>query len=89
MLPWPGADGAPAFLAPDAAGRLTQLADEVEAAQLGTATEVLRYARALITEPGVTARELQFAALRLAECLTDALRIAESRGARLADGGAR
>jgi hypothetical protein len=87
LLPWPGQDGSPAYLPPQSKdGQLAALADEVEHGQLAVGAEVLRCARPLIGEPDATARELRFTALRLAECLTDALRVAESRGTRLADG---
>ncbi|MDT0306745.1 hypothetical protein RM780_07185 [Streptomyces sp. DSM 44917] len=86
LLPWPGEDGGPAYLSADSANRdLFTLADELENAQLAAGDAVLRCARPLIAEPSATVRELRFAARRLAECLGDALRVAESRGARLAE----
>lgn len=45
--------------------------------------EVLDCARPIIAAAGATVTELRFAAARLAEWLTDALRISESRGRRL------
>ncbi|WP_326596744.1 hypothetical protein [Streptomyces sp. NBC_01803] len=61
----------------------------MEGAQLGTGAQVLRCARELLADPAATAPELRFAATRLAECLSDALRVAESQGARLAEGDKR
>ncbi|MDT0308958.1 hypothetical protein RM780_18605 [Streptomyces sp. DSM 44917] len=88
LLPWPSRDGGPAYLpAHGAHGPVAALADEIEAAQLATGAEVLRCARPLMADPNATARELRFTACRLAECLTDALRIADSRGARLTEQG--
>lgn len=84
LLPWPGEDGGPAYLPPCGGDvRLAALADEVERAQLASGAEVACCARPLIVEPEVTVRELRWTALRLLECLLDALRVAESRGARL------
>ncbi|MGZ2358214.1 hypothetical protein LRE75_16175 [Streptomyces sp. 372A] len=45
--------------------------------------EVLDCAKPIIAAAGSTVAELRFAAARPAECLTDALRISESRGMRL------
>ncbi|MGN5634832.1 hypothetical protein [Streptomyces sp. AC154] len=59
------------------------MADQMETVQLGMGAEVLDCARPIIAAPGAAVTELRFAAARLAECLTDALRIAESRGGRL------
>ncbi|MDT0306291.1 hypothetical protein RM780_04850 [Streptomyces sp. DSM 44917] len=85
LLPWPGQEGSPAFLAPHGGEtQLAALADEVEQLQPAAGAEVLRCARPLIAEPAATVREVRFAAIRLAECLSDALRVAESRCARLA-----
>jgi hypothetical protein len=42
-------------------------------------------ARSLLGAPDASRPELRFTATRLTECLFDALRVAESRGERLAD----
>jgi hypothetical protein len=47
------------------------------------ATELLGHARAMLNEPKIGADELRFLSNRLTEALHDALRVAESRGARL------
>ncbi|WP_326595422.1 hypothetical protein [Streptomyces sp. NBC_01803] len=87
LLPWPGEDGGPAYLSPDSTNRhLLPLAEELENTQLAAGAKVLRCARPLIGEPHTSARELRFTATRLAECLIDALRVAESRSARLGKG---
>ncbi|MFF7378558.1 hypothetical protein ACFY96_25295 [Streptomyces massasporeus] len=44
---------------------------------------MLGLARRVLDDPASPYREIRFAGLRLAECLTDALRVAESRGMRL------
>ncbi|WPW29574.1 hypothetical protein P6B95_20785 [Streptomyces atratus] len=51
-----------------------------------TAAQELLGADRLQDAAGATVTELRFAAVRVAECLTDALRIAESRGGRLQQG---
>ena len=84
LLPWPSPDGKPCYLVTDDQGsRLSRLADELEAEQLATAVDVLGFARPLLDDPASPYTEVRYAGLRLAECLTDALRVAESRGMRL------
>ncbi|MER8005070.1 hypothetical protein [Streptomyces sp. NPDC094149] len=60
-----------------------RLADDLEAAQLATATNVLGLARIVLDDPASPYTEVRYAGLRLAECLRDAPRGAESRGLRL------
>ncbi|MFJ4512169.1 hypothetical protein ACIP4T_39410 [Streptomyces massasporeus] len=62
---------------------LSRLADDLEAVQLATGADVLGLARKVLDDPASPYREVRFAGLRLAECLSDALRVAESRGMRL------
>ncbi|MFI7013473.1 hypothetical protein [Streptomyces sp. NPDC050164] len=84
LLPWPSPDGKPCYLSTDDnGGYLSRLADDMEAAQLATAADVLGLARKVLDDPASPYTEVRYAGLRLAECLTDALRVAESRGARL------
>ncbi|SDO28400.1 hypothetical protein SAMN04487981_109365 [Streptomyces sp. cf386] len=84
LLPWTTPDGRPCYLSADhAESRLSRMADELEAELLGSAEYVLDAAKSLLDEPSAGRRELRFAGVRLAEALGDALRIAESRGARL------
>jgi hypothetical protein len=84
LLPWKTDTGKPRFLSSDgASGALTRLADEMEAAQLSTGADVLREARKVLNDPMAPHGALRYAGMRLAECLADALRIAESRGMRL------
>ncbi|MFB7744557.1 MULTISPECIES: hypothetical protein [unclassified Streptomyces] len=83
LLPWASADGKPCYLSTDGHGYVARVADRLEAMQLAMAREVLDCAGSLIARPAATAVELRFAAVRLSECLRDALRIAESRGGRL------
>lgn len=84
LLPWPSPDGKPCYLSTDGnGGYLSRLADDMEAVQLATATDVLGLARKVLDDPASPYTEVRYAGLRLAECLTDALRVAESRGLRL------
>lgn len=84
LLPWPSPEGKPCFLAPSAeGGYLSRLADEMEAVQLATGEDVLDLARKVLTDPASPYTEVRYAGIRLAECLSDVLRVAESRGLRL------
>ncbi|MFC9679050.1 hypothetical protein [Streptomyces sp. NPDC056948] len=84
LLPWSSPDGNPCYLVTDDDGSyLSRLADDLEAVQLATGTDVLGLARKVLDDPASPRTEVRFASLRLAECLTDALRVAESRGLRL------
>ncbi|MGJ5896851.1 hypothetical protein DF268_18975 [Streptomyces sp. V2] len=88
LLPWTTLDGRPCYLSPDPSGkgRITRLADEIEATQMDTAVEVLGHAKVLLDDPDSAPREVRFAGRRLAECLRDTVRVAESRGRRLGVG---
>ncbi|WP_435842231.1 hypothetical protein [Streptomyces cyaneofuscatus] len=84
LLPWTNDFGAPCWLStanPDS--RISRMADELEAAMIASAEEVLAEARELLAESAVGEQELRFAGTRLAESLGDTLRIAASRGGRL------
>ncbi|WKX70698.1 hypothetical protein ACQUSR_20695 [Streptomyces sp. P1-3] len=86
LLPWAGPAGQPAYLVTDGGrdSHLWRLADEMEAVQLRMGTEMVRHARAMVEDRKAGPGELRFLANRLTEALTDALRVAESRGMRLA-----
>ncbi|MEV8060758.1 hypothetical protein AB0P37_30900 [Streptomyces antimycoticus] len=86
LLPWPGPAGKPCYLVSDADGEgyLSRLADEMEAVQLQMGAELIGHARLLLRDRKADARELRYLSNRLIEALQDALRIAESRGGRLA-----
>ncbi|MFF7977654.1 hypothetical protein ACFZDK_00775 [Streptomyces sp. NPDC007901] len=84
LLPWPTPEGKPCYLVTDnGGGYLSRLADDLEVAQLATGTDVLGHARQVLDDPMSQYTEVRYAGIRLAECLTDALRVAESRGMRL------
>lgn len=84
LLPWPSVDGKPCYLVTgENGGYLSRLADDLEAAQLATGADVLGLARIVLDDPASPYTEVRYAGLRLAECLRDTLRVAESRGLRL------
>ncbi|MGW1720782.1 hypothetical protein [Streptomyces sp. NPDC002156] len=83
LLPWT-TDGKRCLLSTDnAGGYLSRLADEMETIQLAMGSEVLQHAGNLLDDQTASTGELKYAGVRLAECLRDALRVAESRGMRL------
>ncbi|MEU9055303.1 hypothetical protein AB0D37_33700 [Streptomyces sp. NPDC048384] len=89
LLPWTTADGNPCYLSPDSDhSRLSRLADTMEAAQLDSGAQVLVGARAVLADPKAGERAVRFALTRAAESLDDVLRVAVSRGRRMAAAGA-
>ncbi|WP_030766530.1 MULTISPECIES: hypothetical protein [unclassified Streptomyces] len=87
LLPWTTQDGNPCYLSTDGRGHLSSLADSIEEVQLDMGEELLEYAREVVA-PGakmLSAVEYRWLACRLTEALTDALRVAESRGDRIPD----
>lgn len=87
LLPWRTEEGKPCYLTSDGTGVIARLADGMESVQLGLGSEVLEQARQMLRAEqngrNLSSLELRWLASRLAECLADALRIAESRGMRL------
>nr|WP_079106490.1 hypothetical protein [Streptomyces hygroscopicus] len=85
LLPWPNAAGRPCYLVADenSDSPLSQLADEMEAVQLHTASELLGRAGMLLADSKAGEVEMRFLVKRLCEALRDTLRVAESRGGRL------
>lgn len=84
LLPWARADGSPCYAVGDGTGYVSRMADGVESIQLGMADDLLGHADVLLADRRVTGGELRFLAARLTESLRDVKRVAESRGARLA-----
>jgi hypothetical protein len=83
LLPWTGSDGKPCYLSTDDPGSpLSRLADDLEAAQLASAEQVVAGAGAVLDDPKAGERAVRFALTRAVESLTDVLRIALSRGPR-------
>jgi hypothetical protein len=84
LLPWTTSDGKPCYLSTDNDhSKLSLLADDVEAAQLDSGEQVLLGARAVLADPRAGERAVRFALTRAVESLTDALRVAASRGRRI------
>jgi hypothetical protein len=84
LLPWTTEEGKPCYLtSASEGGFISRMADTMEAEQIRTGREVLAQARGLMEQPSLGKLELRFVAARLTECLSDSLRIAESRGIRL------
>ncbi|MCN9239907.1 hypothetical protein NGF19_03745 [Streptomyces sp. RY43-2] len=84
LLPWTN-EGKPCRLsAASEGGVLSGSADAMEAVQMRDSREVLAHARGLLEDSHkLGAHELKFISSRLAESLTDVLRVAESRGIRI------
>ncbi|WP_338400144.1 hypothetical protein [Streptomyces graminilatus] len=84
LLPWPSPEGKPCFLRKDIhGGYLSRLADGMEVVQLSMGEDVLMHSREVIEDSKASALELRYVAAQLGACLSDALRVAESRGMRL------
>ncbi|MEU9226209.1 hypothetical protein AB0929_25320 [Streptomyces massasporeus] len=80
LLPWTGSDGKPCYLSTDDPGSLlSRLADDLEAAQLASAEQVVAGARAVLNDPEAGERALRFALTRAVESLAEVLRIAVGR----------
>ncbi|MDT9701858.1 hypothetical protein [Streptomyces sp. P17] len=85
LLPWTGPDGKPCLLSTDDSdGHMSRLADSVESVQLGMATELLGQASAMLDDADTDPNDLPLLAKDLAGALRDTLRVAISRGHRLA-----
>ncbi|WP_248001111.1 hypothetical protein [Streptomyces sp. RPA4-5] len=84
LLPW-AKDGKTCYLSTDGGSNsaLSRLADDMEDVQLDVGTEVLEQSRPILANPMSPHSEVRYAALRLSECLDEAIRIAESRGDRI------
>ncbi|GAA2389010.1 hypothetical protein [Streptomyces coeruleofuscus] len=81
LLPWSSPEAKPCFLiTDDGGGRVSRLADIIEATQLDMGAQLLAHADDLLRD--ATEAQLRFLAERLAEALRDILRVAESRGQR-------
>ncbi|MFC4498844.1 MULTISPECIES: hypothetical protein [Streptomyces] len=84
LLPWESDTGKTCFLSTDGIpGRLSRLADEIEAAQLHDAADVLAGAKAVLDDHKAGEYALRGALRATSQVLGDVLRAADSRGARL------
>lgn len=83
LLPWTGSEGKPCYLVGDGTGHVSRVADTIESVQLGMADDLLAHVADMLADHRATSAQLRFLLARMSEALTDVLRIAESRGARL------
>jgi hypothetical protein len=80
LLPWTSETGKPCILVTDGEDSyLSRVADGMEAAQIAVAQDAVREARETMSNPLANRAQLLYSTVRLTECLTDVLRIAESR----------
>ncbi|MFF3260859.1 hypothetical protein [Streptomyces sp. NPDC002932] len=87
LLPWTNENGGPCWLSTASpGGPVSRMADELEADLIASAEYVLDEAREVLAEAVVGEQELRCVGVQLAESLGDTLRIAVSRGGRLANG---
>ncbi|MER5820929.1 hypothetical protein [Streptomyces mirabilis] len=80
LLPWAGPDGKPCYLSTeDPDGYMSRLADNIEATQLGMASELLEDALKELDDKTADLEKLRFLTAQLAGSLRDVLRVAVSR----------
>ncbi|MGW5971897.1 hypothetical protein [Streptomyces sp. NPDC055186] len=85
LLPWTGPDGKPCFLSTDDnGGHMSRLADNIESVQLGMATELLDKAIDMLAATDTAPDDMRLLTKDLTGALRDTLRVATSRGHRLA-----
>jgi hypothetical protein len=81
LLPWTGPEGKPCYLSTDdRGGYISRLADNIEAAQLGTAVELLDQASETLDGEDAGPEDVRRLAQELTGALRDVLRVATSRG---------
>jgi hypothetical protein len=85
LLPWVGSEGNPCYLdTDDQSSFMSRLADHIEAEQIGMASELLEQALPVLDAETADSERLSLLAAQLAAALRDVLRVATSRGGRLA-----
>lgn len=85
LLPWSGPDGKPCYLSTDdSGGYISRLADNIEAVQLGMATDLVEQVTAVLGDRGAGPEDLHRMLTELTGALRDVLRVATSRGHLLA-----
>uniref|UniRef100_A0AAU2VRP7 Uncharacterized protein n=1 Tax=Streptomyces sp. NBC_00008 TaxID=2903610 RepID=A0AAU2VRP7_9ACTN len=81
LLPWSGPGDKPCYLSTDNPdGYMSRLADNIEAAQLGTASELMEEASEAIDNQDTSLDEMRYLARELTGALRDVYRVATSRG---------
>ncbi|MEU0477264.1 hypothetical protein [Streptomyces olivaceus] len=84
LLPWSGPDGKPCYLSTDdSGGYMARLADNIEAVQLGMATQLLEQVSAVVGDQDARPEDLRRMLAELTGALRDVLRVANSRSSRL------
>ncbi|MGW5620370.1 hypothetical protein ACWEWP_05950 [Streptomyces olivaceus] len=81
LLPWTGPDGKPCYLSTDnSGGYMSRLADNIEAVQLGMASELVEHVSAVLGDQDTVPEELRRMLTEMTGALRDVLRVATSRG---------
>ncbi|MGW1151135.1 hypothetical protein ACWD45_07665 [Streptomyces rubiginosohelvolus] len=90
LLPWSGPGDKPCYLSTDDPdGYMSRLADSIEAAQLGTAEELLEEASEALGNQDTSLEGMRSLVKELTVALRDVYRVATSRGRLLATSGPR
>ncbi|MFH8444804.1 hypothetical protein ACH4D3_26740 [Streptomyces sp. NPDC018026] len=85
LLPWSGPDGKPCYLSTgDSGGYMSRLAANIEAIQLGTATDLLERAARVLGDQDAGRDDLRLMLTEVTRALRDVVRVATSRGHLLA-----
>lgn len=85
LLPWSGPDGKPCYLSTDdSGGYMSRLADNIEAVQLGTASDLLDRASEVLDNQDAGPDDLRLMLTEVTRALRDVVRVATSRGHLLA-----
>ncbi|MFC8816860.1 hypothetical protein [Streptomyces rochei] len=85
LLPWSGPDGKPCYLSTDDSGSyMSRLADNIEAVQLGMATDLLERAAGVLDDQDAGRDDLRLMLTEVTRALRDVVRVATSRGHLLA-----
>ncbi|MFD8896345.1 hypothetical protein [Streptomyces ardesiacus] len=85
LLPWSGPDGKPCYLSTDdSGGYMSRLADNIEAVQLGMATDLLERAAGVLGDQDADRVDLRLMLTEVTRALRDVVRVATSRGHLLA-----
>ncbi|MFB6665316.1 MULTISPECIES: hypothetical protein [Streptomyces] len=83
LLPWSGPGDKPCYLSTDDPdGYMSRLADDIEAAQLGMARELLEEASEALDNEDASHDEMRCLVRELTGALRDIFRVATSRGRR-------
>ncbi|WP_253915340.1 hypothetical protein [Streptomyces mayonensis] len=80
LLPWSGPDGKPCYLSTDdSGGHMSRLADNMEAVQLGMATELVEQVAVVLGDREAGPEDLRLMLSKVTGALRDVLRVATSR----------